>query len=156
MLSVGQSSQYFCLSLFGCGGDKFQVGRNVLQKHGTSQGGEEHRVQLLAPHRIAPESDRMSENIVKMLLKLQQAQCHDHCPGQAVPCPPLSGADPFLNPQLPPRHSSMPFPRALSLSQRAELSAVRSCSCRGASLQPPLLWAEQTRGPQLLLICLPL
>jgi len=103
MLSVGQSSQYFCLSFFGCGGDKFQVGRNVLQKHRTSQGGEEHRVQLLAPHRIAPESDRMSENIVKMLLKLQQAQCHDHCPGQAVPCPPLSGADPFLNPQLPPR-----------------------------------------------------
>ena len=45
----------------------------------------------------------------------------------------------------------MPFPRALSLSQRAELSAapplpVRSCSRHQASPQPALLCAEQTKG----------
>jgi len=54
---------------------------------------------------------------------------------------PPSGAAPVLNPKLPlPWHSSMPFPRALSLSQRAELSAapplpVRSCRCHEASPQ---------------------
>ena len=59
----------------------------------------------------------------------------------SVPCPPPSGADPVPNPQLPlPRHSSMPFPRALLLSQRAELSAalplpVRSFSRHQASPQ---------------------
>ena len=64
-----------------------------------------------------------------------------HSPGQPVPCPPPSGADPVPNPQLPlPWHSSMPFPRALSLSHRAELSAapplpVRSCSHHEASPQ---------------------
>ena len=71
-----------------------------------------------------------------------------HCPGQAVPCPPPSGADPFPHPQLPlPRRSSMPFPRALSLSHRAELNAappvlMRSCSRHEASPQPALLWAK--------------
>ena len=50
----------------------------------------------------------------------------------------------------------MQFPRAPSLSQRAELSAapllpVRSCSRDAASPQPALLCAEHTQGPQLLL-----
>ena len=68
-----------------------------------------------------------------------------------------SGAGPVPNPQLLlPCHSSMLFPRALSLSPRAELSAapplpVRSCSRHEASPQPALLWAEQTQGPQPLL-----
>ena len=54
----------------------------------------------------------------------------------SVPCPLPSGAGSVPNPQLPlPRHSSMPFPRALSLSQRAELSSVRSCSRHQASPQ---------------------
>ena len=39
-----------------------------------------------------------------------------HCPGQPIPCPPPSGAQPFPHPQLPSPHSSMPFPQALSLS----------------------------------------
>jgi len=57
------------------------------------------------------------------------------------PCPPPSGAAPVPDPQLPrPRHSCMPFPRALSLSHTAELSAapplpVRSCSLHEASPQ---------------------
>ena len=59
--------------------------------------------------------------------------------------PPPSGAAPVPNPQLPlPSHSSMPFPWALSLSHRAELSTapllpVRSWSCHQAS--PQLLGA---------------
>jgi len=81
---------------------------------------------------------------------------HAYCPGQPVSCPPRSGAAPVPNPQLPlPWHSSMPFPWALSLSQRAELSADppfpgRSCSRHEASPQPALLWAEQTQRPELL------
>jgi len=64
-----------------------------------------------------------------------------HSPGQPAPCPPPCGAAPVPNPQLPlPWHSSVPFPRALSLSHRAELSAapplpVRSCSRHQASPQ---------------------
>ena len=64
-----------------------------------------------------------------------------HCPGQPAPCPSPSGEEPPPDPQLPlPWHSSTPFPRALSLSQRAELSAApplpeRSCSHHEASPQ---------------------
>ena len=69
------------------------------------------------------------------------------------PCPPPSGADPVPNPQLPlPWHSSMPFPRALSLSHRAELSAapplpVRSCSHHEA---PPQLLCSGRSKPRVL------
>jgi len=75
-----------------------------------------------------------------------------HSPGHSVPCPPPSGADPVPHPQLPlPWHSSMPFPQAVSLSYRAELSAapplpVRSHSHHEASTQSALLCDEQTRG----------
>ena len=48
-----------------------------------------------------------------------------YCTGQPVPCPPPSGEELLPNTPLPlPWCSSLPFPRALSLSQRAELSAA--------------------------------
>ena len=54
-----------------------------------------------------------------------------------------SAADPFPDLQLPlPWHSLMPFPRALLRSQRAELSATRSCSCHEASASSALGWAN--------------
>ena len=54
-------------------------------------------------------------------------------------------------PAAPPLTQLHPFPRALSLSQRAELSVapllpVRSCSRHQASPQPALLWAEHIRS----------
>jgi len=53
------------------------------------------------------------------------AQGRTHCPVQPIARPLPSGADSFPDPQLPlPWRSSMPFPRALSLSHRAELSAA--------------------------------
>ena len=53
------------------------------------------------------------------------AQGCAHCPGQPVPCPPLSGAEPFSNLHLTlPWHSSMLFLWILLLSERAELSAA--------------------------------
>jgi len=77
---------------------------------------------------------------------------HAHCPGHPVLCPPPFGADPFPHPQLPLSwHSSMLFSRALSLSQRAELSAapplpVRSCSCHEASPQLLCSGLNKTEG----------
>jgi len=96
----------------------------------------------LTPHRATYKSDPMSESAVETPSELQQP----------IPCPAPSGADPVLNAQLPlPWHSSMPFPRALSLSHRAELSAapplpVRSCSRHEAS--PHLLCSVLSKpGP---------
>jgi len=86
------------------------------------------------------------------LLKALSRHCQNsstgsqaHGPGQPSPCPPPSGADPSPDHQLSlPRHSSMRFPRAVSLSRRAKLSAapplpVRSCSRHEAS--PQLLYS---------------
>jgi len=98
-------------------------------------------MQRWASHSTAQLSNPVSEIIVQMPPELQQHGGCAHCPGQPVSCPPLSGADPVPNPQLPlPWHSSTPFPRAPSLSHRAELSAapplpVRSCSRHEASPQ---------------------
>jgi len=84
----------------------------------------EHEVQLLYPHSHSKAWTHVWEwypNTPWTLL----AWGHAHCPGQPVPCPPPSGAHPVPNPQLPlPWHSSMRFPPALLLSQRAELSAA--------------------------------
>ena len=60
-----------------------------------------------------------------------------------------SGAEPVPNPQLPlPWHSSMPFPRALSLSSGADLSVAPLLLWgAAAAMRPPLsssalLWAN--------------
>lgn len=88
-----------------------------------------------------PKLSHIDESTVQTLLELRQVWCHEHCPRKPVPCPPPSGEEPFLNTQLPlPWQSSMPFPWALSLSQRAELSAApplpsRRFNCHEASPQ---------------------
>ena len=65
----------------------------------------------------------MSESGVHMLSELWHWG-RAHCSGQSVPCPLPSGAEHFPDPPALPRHCSMPSPRALSLSYRAELSAA--------------------------------
>ena len=99
---------------------------------------KDHRVQLLAPQSTTPNSNPY---VWKHCPNASSARGDAHSPGQPVPCPLQKGAEPFPHSQLPLHwHSSMPFPRALSLSQRAELSAapplpVRSCSRHEASPQ---------------------
>lgn len=46
------------------------------------------------------KSDHMTESIVQMLFELQQAQCHDHCPGE--PVQPFSGEESFPDTQPEP------------------------------------------------------
>ena len=97
-------------------------------------------VHLLAPHRTTQKSDHMSESIVQMLLELRQL-----CAMTTVLSSPFHAHHPLvknllLTPNLPlPWHSSMPFPRALLLSQRAELSAAPPLPVRvAATMRPPL------------------
>jgi len=82
-----------------------------------------------------------------------------HCPGQPVPCPPPSGADPVPHPQLRlPCHRPMPFPRAL---QVRSVHANRETDDRTTGLlrlekTTATIWSKQlsilttptNRGPQ--------
>ena len=72
-----------------------------LELEGTQKG---HQVQFLTPHRTTQNSNSMSESVFQTLLELQQAQCHDHCPGEPIPQPhyPLS-EEPFpdIQPEPP-------------------------------------------------------
>lgn len=45
------------------------------------------QVQLLAPHRSTQNLNSVSETIVRTLLELQQARCHDHCHGDPAVVP---------------------------------------------------------------------
>lgn len=100
-----------------------------------------------------------------MLLELQQLGAVPTALGSLSQCPTTLWVQNLsLTPSLTlPCPSSMPFPRVLSLSpeSRAQRLPLRS-ACEAAagrheaSPQPALLWAEQTKGPQLLLIHLPL
>jgi len=64
------------------------------------------------------------------------AQCHDRCPGQPVPCPPLSNAEPVPNPQPDPPlsqpHVVRSGPAAVTDSR-----AQRYPSIPCEELQPP-------------------
>lgn len=69
----------------------------------------------------------MSESIVQMLLELQQAQCHNHFPGEPVPLlnhPLLQNL--ILTSILNTCHSFTPFPQILSLFTREKISACPS------------------------------
>lgn len=72
---------------------------------------------------------------------------------------PHSGEELFPNPQPdPPMRHLHQFPRALPLSPESRTQRcpsapfMRGWSCHEASTQTALLWAEQTKGYQLLLI----
>ena len=113
---------------------------------------KDHQVQVPAPFSTTQNPNPMSESKCPNAPRTPAAQGCAHCPGQPVPCPLPSGADPFPDPLLPlPWHSSMPFPQALSLSQRAELSApallpVRSCGHHEASPQLLCSRPNKSRG----------
>lgn len=68
---------------------KVQIGQNhrTIEYPKLEGNHIDHGVQLLPPHRTTQKSGRMSESIVQTLPELQQAQCHDHCPGKHVPVP---------------------------------------------------------------------
>lgn len=48
---------------------------------------KDHGIQPLAVHRNTHKLDPMSVSVVQMVLKVWQAQCPDHCPGEPVPVP---------------------------------------------------------------------
>jgi len=56
---------------------------------GTHEG---HCVQLLASHRAIKNS-----NPAFVSVQTPAAWCHDHCPGEPVPCPPPFGEESFPN-----------------------------------------------------------
>jgi len=101
-----------------------------------------------------------------MLLKLWQAWCHDHFPGEAVPVTghPLS-EDPFANIQseLLPRqlHSISSCPMAGNQTEQISTSPStgpleEGVGCDKVTPQPFLLQAKQTKWPQTLLLSLAL
>ena len=124
---------FSCLHLWKCEARVFLYSRRVMEYpelEGTMIH-KDHRVQLLALHRTTQKPDCMSESTVETLLELW----HLGAMPTALWCRPCPQP-----PSAPPQHSSMPFPRALSLLQGTELSAapllpVRSCSRHQASPQ---------------------
>jgi len=98
------------------------------------------QVQLPAPHGTTQNSNPMFESSAQMPFELQQVGAVPTALGS-----PFHAHRPLVQPHsqtpsCPSPDSSMPFPRALSLSHRAELSAVpplpvRSCSRHEASPQ---------------------
>jgi len=103
----------------------------------------------------------MSESIVQMLPELDLG----HFPGEPVPVPehPL-GAEPFPNTQPDPPLSQLhalpsgpvAVPREQSSAPAPPLPSEGAAGRHEASPQPALLWAEQTKGHQPLLIPLSL
>jgi len=113
-----------------------------------------HQAQILAPHRTIQNQTvclrASSKNFLNSIIEGRA-----HSPGQPVPCPPPCGAAPVPNPQLPlPWHSSMPFPWALSLSHRAELSAAPPLTSWGAVVHSRQL--QKKRGNVQSIFCLQL
>lgn len=77
-------------------------------------------------HSTTQKSDHMSESIVQMHLEPQQAQYHDHSPGEPVLVPDLA-KNFFLIPNLNlSYHSSMLFPQVLLLVRDKRSAPVPS------------------------------
>jgi len=95
-----------------------------FHSHRTSQLGRDIQGSLSpnpGPTQHHPKSNPTSESTVQILLELQQLRAVPTALGSLF----HAHSSLIQNPQLPlPWHSSMLFPQALSLSQRAELSAA--------------------------------
>jgi len=97
-----------------------------------------HWVQLLAPYRTTQNSNPVSESTVQTLLELRQFGAMPTAPGR------------LFSPDAAPCHSLGSY----HCHQRAELTATSPLPLWEAVGHlkvfpwPPLLWAEQTQGPQ--------
>lgn len=102
------------------------------------------------PHTAPPKPNPYGKEWCPNAPWAPAAQSRAHCPGSCSMPTALWGIA-FSSPPL-----DLPLTIAVSREQSSELSAapalpMRCCGPpREVSPQPPLLWAEQTKGPQLL------
>ena len=96
----------------------------------------DHGVKLLAPHRTTQNPNPVSESTVQML---QSTQGRAHCPGQPVPCPLPSGADPSLTPSCPSPDTAPCRSLGPCRCHREPSSALtlRSLGGAAAAMRPP-------------------
>ena len=132
------------------------------QNHGLSQTGGDPQwsfeVQLLIPHR---NKFYVWEHFPNAYW-ISAAWCCAHSPGQPVPRPPLSGEEPFPSiqpdPPLTQLHAilsgSVIFTE--SRAQRCPSTPCEELQAPWGLSSAPLLWAEQTQGPQPLFMLLAL
>jgi len=95
----------------------------------------------------------MPESIVQTLLELQQLETMTTALGSLFHAHCSVVKNLFLMPIVTlPWHSSMLFPRVLSLSTESRAQCCPSALCEDLP-QPPLFWAEQTQESQPLCTC---
>ena len=136
---------------------------SVFQNHTISKGdrdpyGSWHPTPSLAPHRTTQKSNPVSESIVQKLLELLGASSAWARGCALRPLVPTLSLTLFPAPSLAQLHavSSGPVAVTESRAQRCPSAPCEELQLPWGLPSAPLLCAEQTQGPQPLLIRLPL